>query len=181
MLASHFPPQLPLISSFEDHLGSSTSIYPFEPHATKSDQLDNELFLPNLDSNSEPSSNTNTSTGSSLLPQETTITSTPSQLPVYSSELGGLPVHPAPSSFNEPFSTIQFNKPQSSHFNVYTDPQYQSTSSPPPEIRQYFSLFDDSMGSLGKFPFLNISLFQLNPLFKAQGPFPDGIPQNDSR
>ncbi|KAF5346558.1 hypothetical protein D9758_013447 [Tetrapyrgos nigripes] len=120
-------------------------------------------------------------------------TSNPTTLPFYSSELGGLPIHPSFSSFNnEPIGDFsEFSYPQA---------PAEANAALSPDVRQYSSLFDDGMGNnsgagqnssfmtassgafvlvISRFLFLEMKL-TLDLPFSLSDPVPDMSQQNYS-
>jgi hypothetical protein len=114
---------------------------------------ESNLFPPYPDIPNQPPEYTNTNIGtptkSLLLPDFRTEihTTNTTQLPFYSSELGVLPIHPLQSSFHQSSGRhFDFSGPNDS----LTDGNFDA--SPPPEVRQYFFLFEDSPGAMSDLP-----------------------------
>ncbi|KAF5334708.1 hypothetical protein D9758_017246 [Tetrapyrgos nigripes] len=160
MFASHLPPQV------------STQGFPDVPtrnnFITQAPTTDNHPKQ--LPSNQVPA----VSGAWPSAPQNPTFTEkiyspSPTHLPFYSRELGELPIHnSSQSSFNGPTGTGE--DPSNSNFNyleAFNFDALSSLSSPSSDVRQYFSLFDDTMGNA-------------NGSFNPVSPSNPGTPQNST-
>ncbi|KAF5346392.1 hypothetical protein D9758_012772 [Tetrapyrgos nigripes] len=129
MFASHLSPQS------ETAAGSSAPAQAFQPQPSAPNQPPHPFTSTNGDwGDANPTA---------LPPSAFTTrlsTSNPTTLPFYSSELGGLPIHPRLNSFNnEPIGDF-------SGF-TYAQAPAEANVALSPDVRQYFSLFDDSTGN----------------------------------
>ncbi|KAF5346632.1 hypothetical protein D9758_013200 [Tetrapyrgos nigripes] len=136
LFVNRFPPRLhPSYNEGSPALSASAS-----QSQVKTTQFLFNQFSAASDSSSAPAVTYGT-------PAESSSTTFRTQLPFYSSELGGLPIHPKLTSLSEPNAEhFDSHSPGFNHHS--TQANFDVPSSPSPDMRQYFSLFDDTVGNM---------------------------------
>ncbi|KAF5346589.1 hypothetical protein D9758_013444 [Tetrapyrgos nigripes] len=144
MFASYLPPQSEnaVGSSAASCVGSSAASTTAQ-HPPQAQAFQPQPSAPNQPLHQFTSTNGDwgNATSTALPPSAFTTslsTSNTTTLPFYSSELGGLPIHPSFNSFN--------NEPIG-EFSGFSYPQALANVALSPDVRQYSSLFDDETGN----------------------------------